>query len=92
VTRRPPPPGTRVRARVFRWDEIQANNKEEFPDPSLPTLEGVPEFVEGELQIRHVKAPWGEYTGYSIVPEGHSVPVDIDENTVEPVEIDLSGG
>ena len=85
MTRRPPPPGTRVRARVFRWDEVQANNKEEFPDPSLPTLEGVPEFVQGELQIRRVKAPWGE-------PDGHSVAVDIDENTVEPVEIDLSGG
>ena len=88
MARRLPPPGTRVRARVLCWDEVQANNKEEFPDPRLPNLEGVPEFIRGELEIRFVKAPWGEYTTYSVIPEGHSVPIDIEEKTIEPLEDD----
>jgi hypothetical protein len=68
VSRRLPRPGTLVRA----------NNRQEFPDPSSPTLEGIPEFVVGRLQIRLVKAPWGAYTDYSIVPDDNSLPVTID--------------
>ena len=86
MARRLPSSGTRVQARVLRWDEVQANNSEEFPDPRLPTLEGVPEFIQGELRIDRVKAPWGEYTTYSVIPEGNSVPIDVDEKTIEPLE------
>jgi hypothetical protein len=73
---------------VLSWDEVQANNKEGFPDPRLPTLEAVPEFIRGELQIHRVKVPWGEYTTYSVSLEGYSVSIDIDEKTIEPVEVD----
>jgi hypothetical protein len=83
VSRRLPPQGTRVRARLYFWDEVQANNTEQFPDPSLPTLEGMPEYVQGELQIRHVKSRWGAYTAYSITTDDYSAPVDVDKSTIE---------
>jgi hypothetical protein len=33
----------RARGRLFGWDEVQANNAEEYPDPALPTYENCPE-------------------------------------------------
>jgi len=73
-----PPNGTRVRGRVHDWALCQANNLEEFPDPRLPTLEGVPEWVEGPLDFRHVIAPWGEFDSVSIFCEGSHVGVEPD--------------
>ena len=47
----------RARGRLYRWDEVQANNAEEYPDPALPTYENCPEWVEGEYVTRHVSVP-----------------------------------
>jgi hypothetical protein len=41
----------RVRAVLLHWDEAQANNRLPEPDPRLPTYEGLPREVEGELVI-----------------------------------------
>lgn len=70
--------GTMVRAHVQDWALCQANNLEEFPDPRLPTLEGLPEWVEGPLDVRHVKAPWGEFDSISVYWDGAHVSVDAD--------------
>jgi hypothetical protein len=35
----------------LHWDEAQANNRLPEPDPRLPTYEGLPREVEGELVI-----------------------------------------
>ena len=46
------PLGTRVRARPSGWDAVQADSYEQsFEDglDILPTLEGVPEWIEGPL-------------------------------------------
>lgn len=55
--------GSRVRAKLFGWDEVLANNASEFPDPGLPTYDGMPKYVEGVLGVRHVSAPWGRLRG-----------------------------
>ena len=47
----------RARGRLYRWDEVQANNAEDYPDPALPTYEGLDEWVEGEYVTRHVSVP-----------------------------------
>jgi hypothetical protein len=44
----------RARGRLDGWDEVQENNKLEYPDPRLPTYEGLSEWVEGEYTVRHV--------------------------------------
>ncbi len=73
-----PSNGTQVRARVHDWAVCQANNKEKFPDPRLPTLEGVPEWIEGPLDVRHVLAPWGEVDSVSVLWRGTQVDVEAD--------------
>jgi hypothetical protein len=55
-----PPNGTRVRAKVRDWAICQANNLEKYPDPRLPTLEGIPEWVEGPLNVRRTETSWGQ--------------------------------
>jgi hypothetical protein len=76
-----PASGTRVRARVLDWALCQENDKLEFPDPRLPTLQGVPEWVDGPLDVRHVTAPWGEYDSITVEWEGRIVAVEAE--TVE---------
>ena len=49
--------GGRVRAEVLGWKEAQSNNKLKYQDPRIPSLEGVPQFVEGILCVRHVPPP-----------------------------------
>lgn len=48
------------------WDEAQANNALEHPDPRLPTYEGVPEHIRGPVQITQVTTRFGSYTRYEI--------------------------
>ena len=81
--KRPAKLGSLVRARLAGWDEIQAKNRSEFPDPGLPTYEGMPEWVEGALSVRHVHAPWGKFRTYSVSTEDGRT-FDIDEATIEP--------
>src|SRR5579872_6181349 len=38
------PLGTTVRARPAGWLEAQIENAKEFPDPAVPSMEGVAEF------------------------------------------------
>ena len=73
-------PGTLVRARVDGWLEAQIENAEEFPDPAVPTLEGVPEWVEGEVfthfdDIPHLGIREMVYfvAGYRIEPDSVQV-------------------
>ncbi len=47
----------RARGRLYGWDEVMANNAEEFPDPALPTHEGLDEWADGEYVLRHVSVP-----------------------------------
>lgn len=47
----------RARGRLDGWDEVQANNLEEYPNPALPTYEGLDEGQEGPYEIRHVSVP-----------------------------------
>jgi hypothetical protein len=84
MAKRLPRLGTRVRAKLSGWDEVQANNRLQFPDPGLPTYEGMPEFVEGDLSVRHVHAPWGKFAVYSVTTEDGDR-YDIDEKTIELV-------
>ena len=44
----------RARGRLDAWDEVQENNKLEYPDPRLPTYEHCSEWVEGLYEVRHV--------------------------------------
>jgi hypothetical protein len=47
----------RARGRLYEWDRVVENNAEEFPDPKLPTYEGLDPLVEGEYVTRHVSVP-----------------------------------
>jgi len=71
----------RVRARLLEWDEVQANNAEECPDPRLPTYEGLEPDVEGQLVVKQVHVPEAgiHYTSYRVA--GYSV----DPKSIVPV-------
>jgi hypothetical protein len=58
------------------WRESRENNELEFPDPKPPTLAGIPEWVEGLLDVLHVTAPWGEYDSVTVLWNTHPVPVE----------------
>jgi hypothetical protein len=47
----------RARGRLYEWDRVVANNAEEFPDPALPTYEGLDEWADGEYVLRHISVP-----------------------------------
>ena len=47
----------RARGRLYEWDRVVANNAEDFPDPKLPTYEGLNPVVEGEYTSRRVQVP-----------------------------------
>lgn len=47
----------RARGRLDGWDEVQENNKLEFPDPAPPTYEGRDEWQEAPYEVRHVNVP-----------------------------------
>jgi len=69
----------RARGRLSGYDEAMANNKLKYPDPALPTYEGMSEFVEGEYVTRHVSVPYAgiDYQKHTI--DGH----DVDPDTIE---------
>lgn len=73
-----PQPGDRVRAEVLGWSEAQTNNKLDEPDPSIPALAKMPQFVEGVLSITAVHLPKEgiSYTRYAV--DG----VDVDPKSV----------
>ena len=64
----------RARGRLDAWDEVQENNKLEYPDPRLPTYENCSEWVEGEYETRHVHV---ELAG-----------IDYDKHTINGYEVD----
>ena len=76
--------GSWVRARVLNWALCQANNQEAYPDPQLPTLEGIPEWVEGTFEASHAKAPWGEVDVFLVAWGG--IAVEVDSDSVHAVE------
>ncbi len=90
MAKRLPRLGTRVRAKLSGWDEVQANNQLQFPGHGLPTYEDMPEFVEGDLSVRHVHAPWGKFAVYSVTTEDGDR-YDIDEKTIELVSAVSAG-
>ncbi|MCK4177790.1 hypothetical protein [Aciditerrimonas ferrireducens] len=68
----------RVRAVLLDWDKAQANNLLPEPDPRLPTYEGLPREVEGELVL--VPVDNLGYTQY--VVNGYQV----DPSTIEVLD------
>jgi hypothetical protein len=64
----------KARGRLDGWDEVQENNKEEYPDPALPTYEGLDEWQEGEYVTRHVHV---ELAG-----------IDYDKHTINDYDVD----
>ena len=48
--------GKMVTAERPLWDEAQANDKLENPDPTLPSYEGLPKEITGTLEIGNVAA------------------------------------
>jgi hypothetical protein len=74
----------RARGRLSGWDEVQENNKLEYPDPALPTYEGAPEWVEGDYVVRHVSVPYAgiDYDQHTI-DTGVGLAWEVDPTTVE---------
>jgi hypothetical protein len=74
----------RARGRLDGWDEVQANNLEEYPDPALPTYEGASEWVEGEYTTRHVSVPYAgiDYQKHTI-DTGAGLPWEVDPDTIQ---------
>ncbi|MGD0287707.1 MAG: hypothetical protein ABSC31_15245 [Acidimicrobiales bacterium] len=64
----------RARGRLDAWDEVQENNKLEYPDPALPTYAGLDEWQEGPYETRHVH-----------VELAH---IDYDKHTINGYEVD----
>ena len=48
----------RARGRLDGYDEVMANNQEKYPDPALPSYEGLDAWIEGEYETRHVSVPY----------------------------------
>lgn len=69
----------RARGRLYDWDNVQLNNLEEYPDPRLPTYEGMSEWVEGEYVVRHVSVPFAHIDYIKHTIDGH----DVDPDTVQ---------
>lgn len=69
----------RARGRLVGYDEVMANNQEKYPDPALPTYEGLDAWVEGEYETRHVSVPYAgiDYQKHTI--NGY----DVDPDTIE---------
>lgn len=83
------PDGTRVRARRYAWDAVQGNNLLEYPDPRLPTYEGLSEWVEGILIREHVHSPLVPSIDYeSVSVDG----VEVDPDSVEPIPATVPAG
>jgi hypothetical protein len=47
----------KARGRLYRYDDVQRNNADPFPDPKLPTYEGLQPVVEGEYTTWPVSVP-----------------------------------
>jgi hypothetical protein len=45
----------------------------------------MPEWVEGVLTVRHVRAPWGRFKTYSVIREVDGTSFDVDETTITPL-------
>jgi hypothetical protein len=69
----------RARGRLDGYDEVMANNQEKYPDPALPTYEGLSEWIEGEYETRHVSVPYAgiDYQKHTIGGR------DVDPDTIE---------
>jgi hypothetical protein len=67
-----------VTASRLAWEEVQANNRLEYPDPALPTYEGLEAQVTGRLRHVEVTIPFGTYTRYMVDGE------DVDPDTIRP--------
>ena len=75
-----PANGSTVRARLADWDAVQENNAARYPDPALPTYEGLDEFVEGTLSIEHIAPGQGiDYVRYSVAGR------DVDPDSIEEI-------
>ncbi len=82
------PDGTRVRARRYAWDTVQANNLLEYPDPRLPTYGNLSEWVEGTLGRTHVQSPLVPDLAYeSWTVDG----VEVEPESIEPIPDDRPG-
>jgi hypothetical protein len=77
-----PSDGTRVTAYRLAWEEVQANNRLEYPDVALPTYEGLEAQVTGQLRHAEVTIPFGTYTRYTV--DGQ----DVDPDTIRPADDD----
>jgi hypothetical protein len=69
----------RARGRLDGYNEVLLNNQEEYPDPALPTYEGLDEWQTGEYEVRHVSVPFA-----GIDYEKHTINgYDVDPATVQ---------
>jgi hypothetical protein len=80
-----PPDGTSVRARVSRWADAQANNAEPYPDPALPSLDGVEEWQTGPLTSHEVHLADFNTAYLRCLVNGY----DVDPESVEAVSREL---
>jgi hypothetical protein len=73
-----------ARGRLSGWQEVQENNKLEYPDPALPTYEGAPEWVEGTYKVRHLSVPYAgiDYDQHTI-DTGVGLAWEVDPTTVQ---------
>ncbi len=76
-----PPNGSVVRARVRDWARCQANNQLEYPDPRLPSYEGIPEWIEGPFRAETLAVWWGELE--LIAVEWDGCPIGVEYDTIE---------
>jgi len=80
--------GKVVTAKPFGWDDAQENNKLDFPDPAIPTMIGVPEWITGVLEVSKVVVPEAHinYTSYEIVDVDADIAWEIDPATIKTPE------
>ena len=64
----------RARGRLDVYDEVVANNQEKYPDPALPTYEGLDAWQEGPYVVRHVSVPF--------------VGIDYEKHTINGYDVD----
>jgi hypothetical protein len=64
----------RARGRLSGYDEAQANNLEDYPDPALPTYEGLDAWQEGPYVVRHVSVPFAH--------------IDYEKHTINGYDVD----
>jgi hypothetical protein len=70
----------RARGRPLGWDH-------DPDDPEGPTLEGKPEWVEGEYRTAHIQSELGSVVDYVKHIIGST---DVDPATIIPLDLDLS--